>query len=673
MQLERLIISNFGLFAGQQVFDLTPRVRDGVKRPIILFGGLNGSGKTTFLTAVRLALYGRSSVDAGATQKQYETLLDDHIHRPRNSARATEASISIEFTYARLGRRVLYRVLRNWKLKAKGVDESLYVFRDNESEEVLSGEQAQAFLNQLIPAGISQFFFFDGEKIAALARDDSDAVLGDAIRRLLGLDIADRLDGDLNVFLRQKRASNADQEAQSRAAQLESQLSELEEEFQANLKHLEFTLEPALDKAKQDYDRRKAELMDRGGAWAVDRSALEAQVDGLRRRRQELEEQLREQLSGVAIFSLAPKLSSKVELALQESQLVSEQRALSKVLLKETSVLKARLATIENLKNDHRIIASCIDSWAASLTSMGAAAHEVDYGLSDAQARSVVASLSVTAPSARREITHTFGVLKNLASDEDAILERLAHAPSEESIRDAFHSLESAASEVASFQEARKNFIAEMRRKTWAQIDLTRQLKRLTAQIESTGVDNKSEEISETLLDMIAEYKVASSKVKCAQLRKHFVSAFLRLTRKEGVIHDALIDSSNYKVTLVDRDGFEIPKKLLSAGEKQIYAIAMLEALAKSSGRHLPIIIDTPLGRLDSNHRRKLVESYFPEASHQVILLSTDTEIDQAFYNGLAPHLSHGYHLSFDESIGATAVVEGYFWECMTDENKNAA
>jgi DNA sulfur modification protein DndD len=99
----------------------------------------------------------------------------------------------------------------------------------------------------------------------------------------------------------------------------------------------------------------------------------------------------------------------------------------------------------------------------------------------------------------------------------------------------------------------------------------------------------------------------------------------------------------------------------------------MLEALAKASGRHLPIIIDTPLGRLDSKHRQKLVESYFPVASHQVIVLSTDTEVDRSFYDGLQPHLSHGYHLSFDEAEGATTASEGYFWKHAGDGRVYAA
>ena len=77
------------------------------------------------------------------------------------------------------------------------------------------------------------------------------------------------------------------------------------------------------------------------------------------------------------------------------------------------------------------------------------------------------------------------------------------------------------------------------------------------------------------------------------------------------------ISSKDFSVVLFDREDRPLPKDSLSAGEKQIYAIAMLWSLARTSGRPLPVIIDTPLGRLDSDHRRLLVERYFPHASHQ--------------------------------------------------------
>jgi DNA sulfur modification protein DndD len=149
------------------------------------------------------------------------------------------------------------------------------------------------------------------------------------------------------------------------------------------------------------------------------------------------------------------------------------------------------------------------------------------------------------------------------------------------------------------------------------------------------------------------------------------VAAFRRLARKEDIVDHAIIDPSTFSVTLVDKHGTSTPKQRLSSGEKQIFAIAMLEALAKTSGRNLPIIIDTPLGRLDSKHRARLVESYFPTASHQVLVLSTDTEVDQVFYDGLRSSISHAFHLAFDEAEGCTQVTEGYFWK--HKELKNAA
>jgi DNA sulfur modification protein DndD len=89
----------------------------------------------------------------------------------------------------------------------------------------------------------------------------------------------------------------------------------------------------------------------------------------------------------------------------------------------------------------------------------------------------------------------------------------------------------------------------------------------------------------------------------------------------------------------------------------------MLDALAKTSGRKLPIIVDTPLGRLDSKHRKKLVENYFPSASHQVIILSTDTEIGKTYLASLSEHISHKIMLDYDDTKGSSHIKSGYFWQ----------
>ena len=104
-------------------------------------------------------------------------------------------------------------------------------------------------------------------------------------------------------------------------------------------------------------------------------------------------------------------------------------------------------------------------------------------------------------------------------------------------------------------------------------------------------------------------------------------------------------------------------KQRLSAGEKQLLAIAFLWSLARVSGKNLPVAIDTPLGRLDSSHRTNLIQRYFPSVSHQVILLSTDTEIGKEEIEILRSEnaIAREYLLQYNQEQRQTKIVEGYF------------
>src|SRR5690606_16962645 len=130
---------------------------------------------------------------------------------------------------------------------------------------------------------------------------------------------------------------------------------------------------------------------------------------------------------------------------------------------------------------------------------------------------------------------------------------------------------------------------------------------------------------------MLTEFVETSAQEKIRDLESVFKDCFARLARKEDFDLRLNIDPRDFSVKLTTSSGRSISRDELSAGEKQIFAISLLEALAKTSGRRLPMIVDTPLGRLDSKHRQRLVEQYFPQVSHQVIILSTDTEVDEDF------------------------------------------
>ncbi|MEZ5952184.1 MAG: hypothetical protein R3C12_23940 [Planctomycetaceae bacterium] len=150
--------------------------------------------------------------------------------------------------------------------------------------------------------------------------------------------------------------------------------------------------------------------------------------------------------------------------------------------------------------------------------------------------------------------------------------------------------------------------------------------------------------------------------IKIERLSVLVTESFAFLIRKHSLVDRVQIHPETFGIELYDDRGNVVPKGRLSEGEKQIFAIALLWGLAKASPRQLPAIIDTPMARLDSEHRGFLVDRYFPNASHQVVILSTDTEIERGYFESLRPRLARSYHLRYDEDERATSVEDGYFW-----------
>jgi DNA sulfur modification protein DndD len=162
--------------------------------------------------------------------------------------------------------------------------------------------------------------------------------------------------------------------------------------------------------------------------------------------------------------------------------------------------------------------------------------------------------------------------------------------------------------------------------------------------------------------NVLERYHRELRKQKISKLQATFSEIFKFLHRKEDMIAKIRIDPDSCQVALFNDHGESIWKGSLSSGELEIYAISMLWALAKTSGQKLPFIIDTPLARLDSNHRDILVNHFFPKASHQVMIFSTNTEVDRQYFEMLKPSLAQAYSLEYDDTSKMTSVKGGYFW-----------
>ena len=138
------------------------------------------------------------------------------------------------------------------------------------------------------------------------------------------------------------------------------------------------------------------------------------------------------------------------------------------------------------------------------------------------------------------------------------------------------------------------------------------------------------------------------------------LESYQSLLRKETLVSDLQINPENFDIALRDDTRDVISPEELSAGERQLLAISLLWGMAKASGRALPVAIDTPMGRLDSAHRARLVERYFPFVSHQTLLFSTDEEIAGDYLRRLRPYIGRSYRLDYDDSTGSTTATEGF-------------
>lgn len=666
MIINQLSVTDFQVFQGRHDLDLSPRKKYNAKRPVILFGGLNGAGKTTTLTAVRLALYGRQILGKSASNKAYDIYLEESIHRARDSiVQANSASIEIKFTYAKLGELKHYTVSRSWMKTGSKLVEKLKVFEDDKELEELSNEQCQGFLNELVPVGVSDLFFFDGEKIAELAEDVNGSALGDAIKKLLGIDTLETLNADLGIYLRNKSKEVDSGNSQKAISELEDTLAIQQQSAEEELKHIS-QLKIEIEEFRTKIKHCENKLSSQGGAWATSREAELEKQTVLTAEKKAISSQLQEVLAGAYPFSIAGSLATRLAEQLEAEATQRKQAHTSKLVRTQLDSLKVRVKQDYDKSSAKEIIALVENEFSALSTFETISAHLHDLSEKDHMGVNTTLSESSLDRSKAKALSTR---LSEIEEELDKAGQNIARAPLESQLKPLVEEITGMQKKLGDLEAAKSQHVDQYKRLLRDQIETMKKLDKLSqASFESIG-SQAAIDYATSSRELLKKFSREMAKRKIADLESEFARSFQRLARKDDVKMSAEIDPQNFAVTLYSADGLPIDKNRLSAGEKQIYAIAILEALARTSDRKLPIIIDTPLGRLDSKHRANLVNNYFPRASHQVIILSTDTEVDEEFYGELSPYISHAYKLNYDPSSGSTHPSEEYFWKPLLQES----
>lgn len=665
MLIRRLIFENFGLYKGRVEFDLQPRTRYRRRRPIVILGGKNGAGKTTFLEALRLTLYGQNALGSRVRRVDYEEYLRSHIHRAKGELiQPKRAMVGLDFDIVKKGVVEHYTVERSWELSPAGVPgEDLSVLRDGQQIRDLEPEHWQSFVREIVPEGLSQLFFFDAEKVAQLAEDETGTeVLADSIKALLGLDIVDRLKGDLNVYAT-REVKNSFSEAETKElAEVERLISELQEK-QGQLGEELASIETQVAGIQSEVKRKEEELRRAGQSFARHREKLTADQAVMTAEITRLEQALRNICDGTFPFTLCPNtaaaLRSRMELEGETKRSSELRHELGKVEKELLAELKATARRGEKVDPAIPIVEAFFSRRAGAVTKLAPAPL---LALADADARRLTSWL-MKSEEVKPEAQDLSKCLDRSYSSLRKIEHDLARVPEEDSVKPTFDAIQELNHRLGALDRRKAEITEDIAANRNQLTTAERQHRRLLDVRSNTGESANRMGMVKRIRTALDEYLLRLTTRKVQDLQTAVAECFNRLARKSDLLQRITVDPQTFNVTLHDRDGRLLPKSKLSSGEKQIYAISMLWGLAKTSGRPLPVIIDTPLGRLDSDHRANLCENYFPSASHQVILLSTDTEVDQPLFDRLRDSISHAFRLHYDPAEGRTCVSEGYFWK----------
>ena len=644
MIIKRLEMHNFGVYAGDNQF-----VFEGDK-PIVLIGGMNGRGKTTFLEAVLIALYGSNSFAYTESKyKSYAQYLRSFVNK---SAEDKCCSVVLEFEIFN-GDVERYVIKREWDTLTKKTEERIKVYKDGTLSEFLTNNWP-LFVENILPSALSSFFFFDGEKIAEMAVDNSNNQLKNAIRAMLGITVLDVLENDISRNIKRIHKENSSSETADGVQKLRDEKDEAADQLRS--------IEEQIEQAEIILTEDTNKLDELHHLYAVKGGNAVEKKQGIMQNRASLKAQL------ISEEERLYSISAEVLPLLMVSDLVSDIKLQAtdehndSILRQAVSQLEVLLTDFEESYSGDTKASKDFYEYVRSQTADDCV--ESVYELSD-QALFQVNELVETKITEARDLTEEILVskrkLEKQISEQDSYLTLDINEKELQSIFSKIKKVEKKIVEdkvvLSKLDQKRASANARVMSTT---AEFNKYVEAYLATAEMIDSTERTLKYSNMALQILDRYQVELQKRKADLLSNTITECYKKLANKKNLINRIEMDPESLNVKYVSGDGLEVGRDSLSAGEQQLMVISILWALAICSKKKLPVIIDTPLSRLDSLHRAALIKTYFPNAGEQTIILSTDSEIDSKYYQLMKDDIGDEFTLNYDERTKSTSIERGY-------------
>lgn len=669
MNFKQLEVANFGVFSGEKKFDLQTSRSPDQPKPIIIFGGKNGTGKTTLLEALKICLYGNSFKGRRMPRGDYNKYLRQRLHRNLDGTKSSYASVSVAFDYARAGCVDDFLIKRSWKFTDSEIAEILEVQQNGEPLRDVNEEQWQDFLMELIPPGLSKLFFFDGEKIQNLARGRGENQhIMNSINSLLGIDLIEHLRLDIRMYCA-KEANNSWVDLSARVSDVEHRKKSIEAQLDSLLQQ-KASLQNKIARGSIEIEHQELLISAEGGGFASKREKLKDESKKLDEKIECCKEDIRNLCADLLPFCYVPDLCSVLKNRLEKEEKEQQRQAalaylstivddLNQNIDDGVSLDFLRLSNAEKRK----VVAETIKSLKDKIGRMNGDSEESVHSVSTLERHDLLRWIETAANQVPSKLKEISTELSSLESERERIDGFIFNAPSDGVLKPLFENLGQLHEGLGKIQQQEASLEKDIEATKYQLTLVTREKTNILSEKSQYDKITERLNLATRTQEALEEYLQRLRDEKVKEFGDNFLECFNFLFGKRNFVTKTNVATSSFEITLISSKGIVIPKLELSAGERQIYAMAVIWALAKTSGRQLPFIIDTPLGRLDTEHRNNIMKNFLPNASHQVIVFSTNTEIDQYYFDRLRPYISKAYNLEYDAKMGETNVKEGYFWK----------
>jgi len=652
--IKNVQLHNYGPFKGSHSIDLA---LPSIKR-VTLIGGLNGSGKTSIFEGIQLCLFGAQSNLHKENRRahSYSKFLEAKVNRdtPNNTRCAINLTLNLSDD-TDIAEDIILE--RSWTKTTKGTKESFEVTRNGMVDVVLS-ENWIEFISTIISPALSKLFLFDGEKILKYAEPaETSKLLIQGIETLIGADLITNLEEDL-ALLKKNIIKDTSPDLQSELSETEDAINDVKKQLKKDESKL-IKLKEKNDITQKEYEDLETKFRAKGIKSFEKIEKLEVEVIDLKTQITLLEKEQVNIASGVMPLKLVKNnilaIRKSAEDSLNQSELNLKIDAWA---IRDKFVMKS-LSDLPRAKADKlkKLLDESLNKEKEQIKNTGVTFVESKVFELDALDELIDEDYKQY-KSNKKELNK---LRLNLESLEKAIL----RAPDDNNAKSMLLNRDDLIKKI-SVAEAEISQLADSIKSS--EIRLLSLEGRYKKQFDEKIDALQSSSIQKSQLQKIkvAEKNLASFKKRIVDrsidsFEAQIATKFQFLNRKDSLIDSIQIDKETYIIEAVNKEKKVIGLEDLSAGERQLLAISILWSLSEVSKINVPVVIDTPLGRLDSKHREQLITKYFPQAGSQTIILSTDEEIIGKYYKSLKPYIGNEYLCDENKKTKTGRIVEGYF------------